>query len=117
MATLRKQAGFPTAKTFESWDEDVSSIPGPIHQALATLEWVQRKENLAICGPAGAGKSFCLEVLRQKIIDASGRVSWLRLDDLGPLIGAHRPADAVAKIVQRRLRSDIVVVDEIRRLP
>src|SRR5690625_4076325 len=69
LATRRKQAGFPTGKTFESWDEEVSSIPVPTQQALSTLEWVGRKENLAICGPAGTGKSFFLEALGQKVID------------------------------------------------
>lgn len=117
LATRRKQAGFPTGKTFESWDEDVSSIPAPTQQALSTLEWVSRKENLAICGPAGTGKSFFLEALGQKVIDAGGRVSWLRLEDLGALIRAHRPDDAVAKTVQRLLRADLVVVDDIGLLP
>ena len=55
LANRRKQAGFPTGKTFASWDEGVSSIPAPTQQALSTLEWVARKENLAVCGPAGTG--------------------------------------------------------------
>lgn len=117
LATRRKQAGFPTGKTFESWDEDVSSIPAPTQQGLSTLEWVSRKENLAVCGPAGTGKSFFLEALGHKIIDAGGRVSWLRLEDLGGLIRAHRPDDGVTKVVQRLLRADLVVVDDIGLLP
>src|SRR5204863_6130550 len=43
----RKAAGFPAGKTFESWREDDSSILGPTQQALRTLEWVGRAENLA----------------------------------------------------------------------
>lgn len=109
LANRRKQAGFPTGKTFESWDEDVSSIPTPTQQALSTLEWVARKENLAVCGPAGTGKSFFLEALGHKVIDEVGRVSWLRLEDLGALIRAHRPDDAVTKTVERLLRVDLVV--------
>ncbi|MGO1349838.1 MAG: IS21-like element helper ATPase IstB [Brevibacterium aurantiacum] len=117
LATRRKQAGFPTGKTFESWDEEVSSIPVPTQQALSTLEWVGRKENLAICGPAGTGKSFFLEALGQKVIDGGGRVSWLKLEDLGGLIRAHRPDDQVTKTVQRLLRADLVIVDDIGLLP
>ena len=33
----RKAAGFPTGKTFDIWDETVSSIPAPTQRALRTL--------------------------------------------------------------------------------
>ena len=56
LASRRKSAGFPTGKTFDVWDPGASSIPLPTQQALQTLEWVQRRENLVVCGPAGAGK-------------------------------------------------------------
>src|SRR5699024_2114108 len=117
LATRRKQAGFPTGKTFESWDEEVSSIPVPTQQALSTLEWVGRKENLAICGPAGTGKSFFLEALGQKVNAGCGRVAWQKLEDLGGPIRAHRPDDQVTKTMQRLLRADLVIVDDIGLLP
>ena len=50
--TRRQAAGFPTGKTFGSWDPAVSSIPEPTQRSLATLEWIDRKENLVVCGPA-----------------------------------------------------------------
>ena len=53
LATRRKAAGFPTGKTFDVWDPTASSIPLPTQQALRTLEWVSRRENLVVCGPAG----------------------------------------------------------------
>ena len=55
----RKAAGFPTGKTFDVWDESVSSIPEPTQRALRTLEWVERAENLVVCGPSGTGKTHC----------------------------------------------------------
>jgi DNA replication protein DnaC len=36
----RRRAGFPAGKTFDSWDENASSIPRPTQHALSTLEWV-----------------------------------------------------------------------------
>ncbi len=44
----RRAAGFPSGKTFDSWRRADSSIPTPTQQALMTLEWVGRAENLAI---------------------------------------------------------------------
>jgi len=65
LATRRAGAGFPTGKTFDAWKPSASSIPAPTptQQALRTLEWVHRRENLVVCGPSGTGKTFLLEAL------------------------------------------------------
>ena len=47
----RKTAGFPAGKTFSSWRSGESSIPEATQDALATLEWIGRAENLVIAGP------------------------------------------------------------------
>ena len=57
IANRRKRAGFPTGKTFDTWRETASTIPAATQQALRTLEWVRRAENLAVVGPSGTGKS------------------------------------------------------------
>ena len=56
-ATLRMRrarANFPAGKTFAVWDETRCSIPAPTQQALRTMEWVDRRENLCVCGPSPA---------------------------------------------------------------
>ncbi|WP_216363444.1 IS21-like element helper ATPase IstB [Subtercola boreus] len=111
--TRRKAAGFPTGKTFATWDETVSSIPAPTQQALRTLEWVHRRENVVVCGPSGTGKTFFLEALGQHIVEAGMRVAWFRLEDLGALIRAHRSDDSVTRVVARILRADLIVIDDI----
>ena len=60
----RKAAGFPTGKTFQAWEEGLSSIPKPTQRALKSLEWIERNENLVICGPSGTGKTHFLDSLR-----------------------------------------------------
>ena len=52
----RKTAGFPSGKTFSSWRAGESSIPAATQDALATLEWIGRAENLVIAGPSGTGQ-------------------------------------------------------------
>src|SRR5438445_11462427 len=54
----RKAAGFPSGKTFASWRQERSSIAQPTQQALMTLEWVGRAENLAVCGPSGTERAI-----------------------------------------------------------
>jgi len=51
----RRAAGLPAGKAFASWRENSSSIPTAAQQALATLEWIGRAENLAVTGPSGRG--------------------------------------------------------------
>ncbi len=69
LATRRAAATFPTGKTFDAWMPQASSIPAPTQQALRTLEWVGRRENLVVCGPSGTGKTFLLEALGQQAVE------------------------------------------------
>lgn len=113
LATRRKAAGFPTGKTFDTWDETLSSIPAPTQQAPRTLEWISRKENVVVCGPSGTGKTFFLEALGQHAVEQGLRVAWFRLEDLGALVRAHRSDDTVSKVVARILRAELIVIDDI----
>lgn len=113
----RSQAGFPSGKTFESWQETASSIPLPTQQALKTLEWVGRRENLCVCGPSGTGKSHYLESLSNLCVERGMKVGWFSLEDLGGLVRRYRPDDTVAKAIGRVCRADLIVVDDIGLLP
>ncbi len=113
----RKAAGFPTGKTFDVWDDNVSSIPEPTQRALRTLEWVDRAENLVVCGPSGTGKTHFLEALGQAAVDAGHKVSWFSLEDLGALVRRHGADDTTAKAIRRIMRADVIVIDDIGLLP
>ena len=117
LASRRASAAFPTGKTFDAWQAELSSIPAPTQQALRTLEWVSRRENLVVCGPAGTGKTFLLEALGQHAVEAGLHVAWFTLEGLGVLVRRHRADDTVSKAVTRVLRADLVVVDDIGLLP
>ena len=117
LATRRAAAAFPTGKTFQAWDQAASSIPAPTQQALRTLEWVHRAENLVVCGPSGTGKTFLLEALGQHAVEQGLRVAWFTLEDLGALLRRHRADDSVSKAITRILRAELVVVDDIGLLP
>ncbi len=113
LATRRAAAAFPTGKTFDAWQPQVSSVPLPTQQALQTLEWVGRRENLVVCGPSGTGKTFLLEALGQQAVEQGLKVAWFTLEQLGVLVGRHRADDSVSKAIVRVLRADLVVVDDI----
>jgi len=113
----RKAAGFPTGKTFDVWDETLSSIPAPTQRSLRTLEWVQRSENLIVCGPSGTGKTHFLEALGQACVDNGHKVTWFSLEDLGGLIRRHRADDTANKAITKIMRADVIMIDDIGLLP
>jgi DNA replication protein DnaC len=117
LATRRARAGFPTGKTFDAWEERLSSIPAPTQSALRSLEWIDRRENLVVCGPAGTGKTFLLEALGQAAVEAGKQVAWFTLEGLGVLVRRCRADDSVAKAIARILRADLVIIDDIGLLP
>mgnify|MGYP000914654684 FL=1 len=117
VAARRKAAGFPTGKTFDAWDDTLSSIPPPTQRALRTLEWVTRGENLVVCGPSGTGKTHFLEGLGHAAIDAGHKVSWFSLEDLGAVVRRHGADDTTGRAIKRIMRADVTVIDDIGLLP
>jgi DNA replication protein DnaC len=113
----RRAAGFPSGKTFESWRPERSSIPQPTQQALMTLEWVGRAENLAVCGPSGTGKSHFCEALGHAVIEAGMRVAWFSLESLTATVNRAKVDASISRVVARICRSELIVIDDIGMLP
>ena len=85
LRTRRARAGFPAGKTLADFDTSASTIPRPTQDALTSLEWVGRRENLCVCGPSGTGKSHFCEALGQAAVEAGMTVAWFTIEDLGAL--------------------------------
>jgi len=113
----RRKAKFPAGKTFDAWDPTRSVITQPTQDALRSLEWVTRSENLVVCGPSGTGKSHFCEALGQHAIETGLIVAWYSIEDLGALIRRHRIDDTIAKAFTPILKADLVIVDDIGLLP
>jgi len=113
----RKTANFPTGKTLATWRGDESSITTATQQALSTLEWISRAENLAVSGPSGTGKSHFVEALAHQAIEADLRVAWFTLETLTATIARAKADGSTARTVTRICRADLIVVDDIGMLP
>ena len=113
----RRTANFPTGKTLSSWRAEQSPIPEPTQQALTTLEWIGRRENLVVAGPSGTGKSHFVEGLSHTAIEQDLRVAWFTLESLTATIGKAKVDGTVARTVARICRCDLIVVDDIGMLP
>jgi DNA replication protein DnaC len=114
VARQRREA---PGKTFEAWEEEATSIPAATQQALRTLEWVERGEDLCVCGPSGTGKSHFVEALGHLAIDKGKTVAWHTLESLEALLRGHRADGSVAKAIAKLIRADLVLVDDVGMVP
>jgi hypothetical protein len=114
LRTRRQRAGFPAGKTLHDWDAAASCIPRPTQDALTSLEWVGRRENVCICGPSGTGKSHFCEALGQAAVEAGMTVAWFTIEDLGALVRSHRADDSITRALARLIRTDLIIVDLCR---
>ena len=113
----RREARLPSGKTFEAWDPKASAIPDEAQWALRSLDWMGRAENLVLVGPSGTGKSHFAEAIAHAAIDRDLRVSWFSLESLTATIARSRIDTSTGKVVERIVRSELVVVDDIGLLP
>jgi DNA replication protein DnaC len=113
----RSTANFPTGKTLASWRPEDSSIPQPTQNALTTLEWIGRAENLVIAGASGTGKSHFTEGLAHAAIEKDLRVAWFTLETLTTTIGKAKVDGSVARTITKICRADLIVIDDIGLLP
>jgi len=115
--TRRRSSQLPAGKTLDAWQEKASTIPQATQQALRTLEWVTRAENLCVCGPSGTGKSHWVEALGHHAIDQGKTVAWHTLESLAALMRRHRADDTVAKAISKLIHADLIIIDDVGLLP
>nr|WP_305080603.1 ATP-binding protein [Pseudonocardia sp. ICBG1142] len=117
LRTCRQRAGFPAGKILSDWDAAASCIPRSTQEALTSLEWVGRRENLCVCGPSGTGKSHFCEVRGQSAVEAGLTAAWFRIEDLGALVRRHRADDSITRALTQLIRTDLIIIDDIGLLP
>jgi DNA replication protein DnaC len=112
--TRLKTATFPVTKTLEEFDRTVSTIPGATLDYLASLEWIQAQENLALVGPAGTGKSHLLVALGIAAVQAGHRVRYYTAADLVETLYRGLADNSVGRVIDGLLRNDLILIDLCR---
>ncbi|WP_404393625.1 ATP-binding protein [Humibacillus xanthopallidus] len=104
-------------KTIEEFDLHASSIPAPTWSYLTSLEWIAAKENLALIGPAGTGKSHTLIALGHAAVTAGHMLKYLTAADLIETLYRGLADNTVGKTIEALLRYDLLLVDEVGFAP
>jgi len=77
-----KAAASPVRKTLDEFDVGASSVPQATFDYLASLEWIEAKENICLVGPAGTGKSHLLVALGHHATEVGRRVRYFTATEL-----------------------------------
>jgi DNA replication protein DnaC len=115
--TRLKTAVFPVIKTLDEFDRTVSTINPATLDYLASLEWITARENLALVGPAGTGKSHLLVALGVAAVQAGHRVRYFTAAELVETLYRGLADISVGRVIDTLLRHDLIICDEVGFAP
>lgn len=109
-----KLAHFPTIKTLDSFEFDAQpTLDRRVVNELKTLAFVERAENVILCGPSGVGKTHVSIGLGMHALGAGYRVYFVTAQDLLDQIHVAQ-LDGVPGHKQRHLNTvPLLIIDEL----
>jgi DNA replication protein DnaC len=111
-------AHFPVDKNLESFEFDrVGGITEHQVRNLLDFRWIDKHENLLFLGPPGLGKTHLAIAVGFKALYAGYTLCFERMNNLVKLLKTYEIQRASAFRINRILRSDVLVIDEIGYTP
>ncbi|GAB4224291.1 MAG: IS21-like element ISGsu6 family helper ATPase IstB [Gammaproteobacteria bacterium] len=116
---LTRMAGFPMIKTVDDFDFTFASgVPKKHYEALLSLAFIERHENVVLLGPSGIGKTHLAIALGYLATQANIKTRFISAADLMMQLATahqHRRYDEVMRRVVTHPR--LLIIDEIGYLP
>jgi DNA replication protein DnaC len=113
-----KQAGFDNIKTFENYQFDKIIIPNTLTiDALRTLEFMQRQENLILYGRNGAGKSHMATALGVEACMQGRKVKFFKTATLVNELTDAKLNGSLTRYLRNISKLDLLICDEWGYLP
>lgn len=116
---LTRIAGFPTIKTLEDFDfKFAHQISQKQLANLASLSFIERKENIIFIGPSGLGKTHLAIALGYKATQAGIKTKFVSASDLILQLETGYRQNRYKEVIKRFIAQPrLLIIDEIGYLP
>ena len=116
---LTRLAGFPAIKTLEDFDYGfASSLKRRQIDALASLAFIERAENIVLVGPSGVGKTHLAIALGYRATQAGIKTRFTTAADLLLTLALAHERNQLKSTMQRAINAyRLLIIDEIGYLP
>lgn len=116
---LARTAGFPAIKTLDDYDFSFAAgAPKALIQELASLSFVERRENVILLGPSGVGKTHLAIALGYLATQRGVKARFTTAADLVlALEAAERQNRAKETLARLSSYFRLLIIDEVGYLP
>lgn len=116
---LLRTAGFPALKTLDDYDfHFATGAPKKQLQALMSLAFVERHENVVLLGPSGVGKTHLAIALGYLAVQAGMKTRFITAADLMLHLAAAERQDRYRHYLRAVVMSPrLLIIDEVGYLP
>lgn len=118
-SVLAKMAGFPTIKLLDDYDFRFAvGAPKKQLQELASLSFIERRENIVLLGPSGVGKTHLAIALGYLATQAGLKTRFLSAADLLLQLDTAQRQGRLKQVMRRSVNGpSLLIIDEIGYLP
>ena len=110
---MLRTAAFPVVKTLEAFDEKVTSIDRTLLSELATLAFIDRKENILLLGPSGVGKTHLAIALGYLATQKRIRTRFITVADLLLQLESAKQTNQLELYFKRVINANkLLILDE-----
>jgi len=118
-SVLLRMAGFPASKQLSDYDYTFAvGAPKKQIEALASLSFIPRKENIVLLGPSGVGKTHLAIALGYLATQAGLKTRFITAVDLLLQLDTAQRQGRLKQTMQRSINGpSLLIIDEIGYLP
>jgi DNA replication protein DnaC len=113
LATRLKSAMVDLDQTFERFDWDAAiTVDKERLKDLFGLEFINRNENVLICGPVGVGKTFIANALAHSACRRGHKVLMLRASTMFKKLLQSRADNSYGRELVKLISPDLLIIDD-----
>jgi DNA replication protein DnaC len=112
------EADIPVLKTMEAFDwTHPTSIPRQIILNALALDFIEKKENFILVGPAGVGKTHIAEAIAFAACQREIKTRWVTAAELVNILSATKADHTTEKVLRKFAGYKLLIIDELGFLP